>query len=99
MHSVWGSSLAYANEDGSGAAASPTILKAGTLADTSEIIIASDQECNDDCGTVRPGAVAYSKFYTYSQSEFPSSMAFTDNSFQRVSPVLTRSSSLSSRCP
>ncbi|KAI6088154.1 putative TOS1-like glycosyl hydrolase-domain-containing protein [Hypoxylon rubiginosum] len=59
---VWGSSLAYANEDGSGAAASPTILKAGTLADTSEIIIASDQECNDDCGTVRPGAVAYKGF-------------------------------------
>ncbi|KAI1766707.1 putative TOS1-like glycosyl hydrolase-domain-containing protein [Hypoxylon sp. FL1150] len=59
---VWGSSLAYANEDGSGAAASPTILKDGTLADTSEVIIASDQECNDDCGTVRPGSVAYKGF-------------------------------------
>ncbi|KAI1774701.1 putative TOS1-like glycosyl hydrolase-domain-containing protein [Hypoxylon cercidicola] len=59
---VWGSSLAYANEDGSGAAASPTILKEGTIADTSEVIIASDKECKGDCGTVRPGSVAYKGF-------------------------------------
>ncbi|KAI2472518.1 putative TOS1-like glycosyl hydrolase-domain-containing protein [Annulohypoxylon bovei var. microspora] len=59
---VWGASLAYANEDGSKAAASPTILKDGLIDDSSEVIIASDQECNGDCGTVRPGAVAYKGF-------------------------------------
>ncbi|KAI1099958.1 putative TOS1-like glycosyl hydrolase-domain-containing protein [Jackrogersella minutella] len=59
---VWGASLAYANEDGSKAAASPTILKDGLIDDSSEVIIASDKECNGDCGTVRPGAVAYKGF-------------------------------------
>lgn len=71
MSSVWGSSLAYANEDGSGAAASPTILKAGTIADTSEVIIASDKECDGDCGTVRPGSVAYSKQYPQTSANSP----------------------------
>ncbi|KAI1459559.1 putative TOS1-like glycosyl hydrolase-domain-containing protein [Annulohypoxylon moriforme] len=59
---VWGASLAYANEDGTKAAASPTILKDGLIDDSTEIIIASDQECKGDCGTVRPGAVAYKGF-------------------------------------
>ncbi|KAI1408980.1 putative TOS1-like glycosyl hydrolase-domain-containing protein [Hypoxylon sp. FL1857] len=59
---VWGSSLAYANEDGTKAAASPTVLKDGLIDDSTEIIIASDQECKGDCGTVRPGAVAYKGF-------------------------------------
>ncbi|KAI1448684.1 putative TOS1-like glycosyl hydrolase-domain-containing protein [Annulohypoxylon stygium] len=59
---TWGASLAYANEDGTKAAASPTILKDGTIDDSTEIIIASDQECKGDCGTVRPGAVAYKGF-------------------------------------
>ncbi|KAI0837529.1 putative TOS1-like glycosyl hydrolase-domain-containing protein [Hypoxylon sp. FL0890] len=59
---VWGSSLAYANEDGTKAAASPTVLKDGLIDDSTEIIIASDNECNGDCGTVRPGSVAYKGF-------------------------------------
>ncbi|KAI2604684.1 putative TOS1-like glycosyl hydrolase-domain-containing protein [Hypoxylon sp. NC1633] len=59
---VWGSSLAYANEDGTKAAASPTVLKDCRISDENEIIIASDQECDGSCGTVRPGAVAYKGF-------------------------------------
>ncbi|KAI1392782.1 putative TOS1-like glycosyl hydrolase-domain-containing protein [Hypoxylon trugodes] len=59
---VWGSSLAYSNEDGTKAAASPTVLKDATISDDVEIIVASDKECKDDCGTVRPGAVAYKGF-------------------------------------
>ncbi|KAI2630399.1 putative TOS1-like glycosyl hydrolase-domain-containing protein [Hypomontagnella submonticulosa] len=59
---VWGSSLAYCNEDGTKAAASPTILKEGLIDDSSEIIIASDKECDESCGTVRPGSVAYKGF-------------------------------------
>ncbi|KAI1399203.1 putative TOS1-like glycosyl hydrolase-domain-containing protein [Hypoxylon fuscum] len=59
---TWGASLSYANAEGSGCAASPTILKDGLIDDSSEIIIASDKECDGDCGTVRPGAVAYKGF-------------------------------------
>ncbi|OTA99405.1 hypothetical protein M426DRAFT_41474, partial [Hypoxylon sp. CI-4A] len=59
---TWGNSLAYCNEDGTKAAASPTVLKAGTLDDSTEIVIASDKECDGDCGTVRPGSVAYKGF-------------------------------------
>ncbi|KAI0384160.1 putative TOS1-like glycosyl hydrolase-domain-containing protein [Hypomontagnella monticulosa] len=59
---VWGSSLAYCNEDGTKAAASPTILKEGIIDDQSEVIIASDKECDESCGTVRPGSVAYKGF-------------------------------------
>ncbi|KAI1378698.1 putative TOS1-like glycosyl hydrolase-domain-containing protein [Hypoxylon crocopeplum] len=59
---VWGSSLAYANEDGTKAAASPTVLKDCRIDDSSEVIIASDQECDESCGTVRPGSVAYKGF-------------------------------------
>ncbi|KAL7620340.1 target of Sbf [Parahypoxylon ruwenzoriense] len=59
---VWGASLAYANEDGTKAAASPTVLKDGLIDDSSEVIIASDQECDESCGAVRPGAVAYKGF-------------------------------------
>ncbi|KAI0178834.1 putative TOS1-like glycosyl hydrolase-domain-containing protein [Hypoxylon sp. FL1284] len=59
---VWGNSLSYVNEDGTSCAASPTILKDGLLDDATEIVIASDKECNGDCGTVRPGSVAYKGF-------------------------------------
>ncbi|KAI1355379.1 putative TOS1-like glycosyl hydrolase-domain-containing protein [Xylaria sp. FL0043] len=59
---VWGSSLAYVNEDGSAAAASPTVLKDKLLDDTQEIAIFSDSACDDSCGTTRPDSVAYKGF-------------------------------------
>ncbi|KAI0103558.1 putative TOS1-like glycosyl hydrolase-domain-containing protein [Daldinia grandis] len=59
---VWGASLAYANEDGTKAAPSPTVLKDCRIDDTKEIIIASDEKCDESCGAVRPGSVAYKGF-------------------------------------
>ncbi|KAI1479065.1 hypothetical protein K445DRAFT_53731 [Daldinia sp. EC12] len=59
---VWGASLAYANEEGTGAAPSPTVLKDCRIDDTKEIVIASDQKCDESCGAVRPGSVAYKGF-------------------------------------
>jgi len=59
---VWGSSLAYVNEEGSAAAASPTVLKNKLLDDTQEIAIFSDAPCDSSCGTTRPDSVAYKGF-------------------------------------
>ncbi|GAW16129.1 hypothetical protein ANO14919_055520 [Xylariales sp. No.14919] len=59
---VWGSSLAYVDEDGSKAAASPTVLKDKLLSDEQEIAIFSDNECDSSCGTYRPDSVAYKGF-------------------------------------
>lgn len=58
--SVWGSSLAYVNGDGSAACASPEVLKDKLLDDSQEIAIFSDAPCDGSCGVSRPGAVAYS---------------------------------------
>ncbi|KAI5864746.1 putative TOS1-like glycosyl hydrolase-domain-containing protein [Durotheca rogersii] len=59
---VWGASLGYTNEDGTKAAPSPTVLKEGLIDDSTEVIIASDKQCDESCGTVRPGTVAYKGF-------------------------------------
>ncbi|KAI1426765.1 putative TOS1-like glycosyl hydrolase-domain-containing protein [Xylaria sp. FL1777] len=59
---VWGSSLAYVNEEGSAAAASPTVLKDKLLDDTQEIAIFSDAPCDASCGATRPHSVAYKGF-------------------------------------
>ncbi|KAJ3557820.1 hypothetical protein NPX13_g9850 [Xylaria arbuscula] len=59
---VWGSSLAYVNEDGTGASASPVVLKDKLLDDSTEIAIFSDSECDESCGTYRPDSVAYKGF-------------------------------------
>ncbi|KAK5631632.1 hypothetical protein RRF57_007346 [Xylaria bambusicola] len=59
---VWGSSLAYVDENGAKAAASPTVLKDKLLDDTQEIAIFSDIPCDDSCGATRPGSVAYKGF-------------------------------------
>ncbi|KAJ8119369.1 hypothetical protein ONZ43_g3665 [Nemania bipapillata] len=59
---VWGSSLAYVNEDGDAAAASPTVLKNKLLDDTQEIAIFSDSACDSSCGATRPDSVAYKGF-------------------------------------
>ncbi|GAP84371.1 putative tos1 protein [Rosellinia necatrix] len=59
---VWGSSLAYVNEEGAAAAASPTVLKNKLLDDTQEIAIFSDAPCDESCGATRPDSVAYKGF-------------------------------------
>ncbi|KAI0443226.1 putative TOS1-like glycosyl hydrolase-domain-containing protein [Xylaria telfairii] len=59
---VWGSSLAYVNEEGTSAAASPTVLKDKLLDDTQEIAIFSDSPCDASCGATRPDSVAYKGF-------------------------------------
>ncbi|KAH9906517.1 TOS1 protein [Xylariomycetidae sp. FL2044] len=59
---VWGNSVSYVNEDGTECAASPTVLGNVQLGDMEEIMIFSDKECDNDCGTVRPGSVAYHGF-------------------------------------
>lgn len=59
---VWGSSLAYVDEEGVSAAASPTVLKNKLLDDTQEIAIFSDAPCDESCGATRPDSVAYKGF-------------------------------------
>ncbi|KAF2969688.1 hypothetical protein GQX73_g3909 [Xylaria multiplex] len=59
---VWGSSLAYVDEEGSAAAASPTVLKEKLLDDTQEIAVFSDSQCDESCGAYRPDSVAYKGF-------------------------------------
>ncbi|KAI2641141.1 TOS1 protein [Xylaria nigripes] len=59
---VWGSSLAYVDAEGSAAAASPTVLKNKLLNDDQEIAIFSDAPCDSSCGATRPDSVAYKGF-------------------------------------
>ncbi|KAH7027708.1 putative TOS1-like glycosyl hydrolase-domain-containing protein [Microdochium trichocladiopsis] len=58
---VWGSSLAYVSADGESCSAGPTVFN-GDLSDGNEIAIYSDIECDESCGAVRPGSVAYKAF-------------------------------------
>ncbi|KAI1917157.1 target of Sbf [Ophidiomyces ophidiicola] len=58
-----GNSLSFASEDATSGAASPCVLRDTLLSDNQEIVIMSDKECKgNDCGTVRPGTVAYHGF-------------------------------------
>ena len=58
--STWGNSLSYASPDGKTGSASPQTLADTLIDDDVEIVIMTDKPCsNGDCGTVRPGTVAY----------------------------------------
>ena len=60
---TWGNSLSYASPDGTTGSASPQALRDTLIGDDVEIVIMTDKPCSsDDCGTVRPGTVAYRKF-------------------------------------
>lgn len=60
---VLGNSLSYASADAKSGAASPEVLADQMLCDGDEIIIMTDQACEDgDCGMTRPGGVAYHGF-------------------------------------
>ncbi|EEQ88880.2 uncharacterized protein BDCG_04000 [Blastomyces dermatitidis ER-3] len=57
-----GNSLSYASEDGCTGSDSPKVLSNKMIPDNEEIVIMTDKPCNGDCGTVRPGTVAYHGF-------------------------------------
>lgn len=60
---VLGSSLSYASADGQSGVASPEVLADAMIDDNVEVILMTDKPCaNGDCGTVRPGTVAYHGF-------------------------------------
>ncbi|TGO65514.1 hypothetical protein BCON_0002g00990 [Botryotinia convoluta] len=59
---AYGASLSFVNSSGTGGASSPQILADATLPSNEEIVVMLDKECNNDCGYVRPGSVAYHGF-------------------------------------
>lgn len=56
---VNGNSLSYASKDGKSGSSSPQVLDDTLIEDDNEIVIMSDKKCNNDCGVIRPGTVAY----------------------------------------
>lgn len=58
----FGVSLSFASSDGQAGAASPQVLANTMIEDDTEVIIMTDQSCDDGgCGFTRPGGVAYRK--------------------------------------
>ena len=56
----FGTSLSYASSDGQTGAASAQTLSNAMIEDDVEVIIMSDNSCDDgSCGYTRPGGVAY----------------------------------------
>lgn len=55
----YGPSLSFINGNGTGGASSPQILADTTLPSDKEIVVMLGEECNNDCGYVRPGSVSY----------------------------------------
>lgn len=56
----FGASLVYANQQGTGGAATPQILADTTIPSDSEVIIMLGADCSDgSCGFTRPGTVAH----------------------------------------
>lgn len=57
---AFGASLSYASSDGQSGATSPQTLSQALIVDNVEVIVMSNQTCNDgDCGYTRPGGVNY----------------------------------------
>lgn len=60
---AFGTSLSYASSDGQSGAASPQVLSNAMIEDDTEVIIMTDQSCDDGgCGYTRPGGVAHHGF-------------------------------------
>ncbi|TGO30690.1 hypothetical protein BPAE_0004g01490 [Botrytis paeoniae] len=59
---AYGASLSFVNSSGTGGASSPQVLADATLPSNEEIVVMLDEECNNNCGYVRPGSVAYHGF-------------------------------------
>ncbi|SPQ18636.1 ae76cd03-b6bf-497b-81d4-32f3bc7c4049 [Thermothielavioides terrestris] len=59
---TFGNTQSYINADGTGGAAAPAVLKDTTLLSAHEATLVTDQPCDESCGYVQPGAVAYKGF-------------------------------------
>lgn len=61
---VFGNSLSYLNSEGTGGAASSSVLADALVGSNKEFAIFTDSECveGDSCGYTRPGGVAYHGF-------------------------------------
>jgi hypothetical protein len=57
---MFGNSLSYINADGTGGAAEPAILKDTTLLSSREVTLVTNEPCDESCGYIPDGAVAYS---------------------------------------
>ena len=58
----FGASLSYASSDGQSGAASPQVLSNAMIEDDTEVVIMTNQSCDDGgCAYTRPGGVAYRK--------------------------------------
>lgn len=62
FNDAYGASLSFVNSSGTGGASSPQILADAILPSNEEVVVMLDEECNNDCGYVRPGSVAYHGF-------------------------------------
>lgn len=65
FNDAYGASLSFVNSSGTGGASSPQILADAILPSNEEVVVMLDEECNNDCGYVRPGSVAYRKLSGY----------------------------------
>ncbi|TGZ81894.1 hypothetical protein EX30DRAFT_239090 [Ascodesmis nigricans] len=58
----WGNSLAYSDSQCSKGVSTPEVLAPITVPSDTEFVIFSDQECDESCGTWRPGTPAHKGF-------------------------------------
>ncbi|KAK3336132.1 putative TOS1-like glycosyl hydrolase-domain-containing protein [Cercophora scortea] len=59
---TFGNTLSYVSADGLGGAAEPQTLAATVVPSGKEFAIMSDEPCDESCGYIRPGSVAYKGF-------------------------------------
>jgi hypothetical protein len=94
---TWGNSLSYASPDGTTGSASPQTLADTVIGDNVEIVIMTDKPCSSgDCGTVRPGTVAYRKSISMHDCSLAYNCALTAH--KMASTEQPRCSSSSSPC-
>ena len=94
---TWGNSLSYASPDGTTGSASPQTLADTTIGDNVEIVIMTDKPClSGDCGTVRPGTVAYRKSISMHDGSLARNCALTVH--KMASTEQPKCSSSSSPC-
>jgi hypothetical protein len=94
---TWGNSLSYASPDGTTGSASPQTLGDTMIGDNVEIVIMTDKPCSSgDCGTVRPGTVAYRKSISTHGRSLACNCALTVHKMASTGPP--RCSSSSSPC-
>lgn len=60
--STFGNTLSYVDSTGTSGTSSPQVLSNATIPSAKEVAIFSDQPCDESCGYVQPGSVAYKGF-------------------------------------